>query len=149
MGFLKRLGVGLVKGLLVGLLVGGTLQLGLGWTEAAGLLGYLLAMGTGATAGILAGTPPWKGEAWIEALLKGFFGLGVGALLYWLASSFASFDLPFPLAGARAGASWTALPILYAPLIGALYGAVVELDNTEGKARGDEKGAPEKKPARA
>lgn len=130
MRFLKRLGLGLLKGLAVGGVTGAAIQIGLGWTVTAGLLGYLLAMGVGATAGILAGTPPWKSETWIEAVLKGLFGVGVGALLYWLGSSFASFELPFAVAGAPRGTEWTSLPLLYGPVVGALFGAVVELDNT-------------------
>ena len=142
MGFLKRLGLGFLKGLVVGLAVGAAFQLGLGWAETGGLLGYLLAMGTGATAGILAGAPPWKAEAWIEAVLKGVFGVGVGALLYWLASSFLGFGVPMALAGADEGASWTTLPIVFAPLVAGIYGAIVELDNTPGK--GDAGSEPKK-----
>lgn len=140
--FLKRLGIGLLKGLAVGGLTGAAIQIGLGWTVTIGLLGYLLAMGIGATAGILAGTPPWRSETWIEAVLKGLFGVGVGALLYWVASSFASFEVPFAVAGAPRGTAWTSLPLLYGPVIGALFGAVVELDNT-----GDGDGAATPAPA--
>ena len=130
MGFFARLGVGFLKGLVTGAAVGAVFQLGLGWAETPGLLGYLLAMGAGATAGIIAGTPPWRAEAWLESVLKGLFGVGVGALLYWLASSFAAVEVPFALAGADAGSRWTAIPLLFAPIIAALYSAVVELDNT-------------------
>jgi len=127
---LKRLGIGLIKGLLVGAAVGAGFQIGLGWGDTAGLLGYLLAMGAGATAGILAGTPPWKAEAWIEAVLKGLFGVGVGAGLYWVGSSFLAFEVPFALPGSQAGVAWTHMPLLYASVVGGFYGAFVELDNT-------------------
>ncbi len=148
MKLLKRLGIGLLKGLVVGGAVGAALQLGLGWTQTTGLLGYLLAMATGATAGTLAGTPPWKGEAWIEAVLKGVFGVGVGALLYWLGSSFAPFGLPLAIGGAPDGADWTSLPLLYAPAIGGVYGAIVELDNTGKPPKtAGERPKPKKSPA--
>ena len=130
MGFLKRLGIGLVKGLIVGAAVGAVFQVGLRWGSTSGLLGYLLAMGAGATAGILAGTPPWKAEAWIEAVLKGLFGVGVGAGLYWVSASFLAFDVPFRLPNAEPGTAWTHMPLLYATLVGGFYGAFVELDNT-------------------
>jgi hypothetical protein len=136
-GFLKRLGLGFLKGLVVGLAVGAAFQLGLGWAETGGLLGYLLAMGTGATAGILAGAPPWRAEAWIESVLKGVFGVGVGALLYWVASSFLGFGVPVALAGADAGTPWPTVPLVFAPLVAGVYGAIVELDNTAGKGDGD------------
>lgn len=142
MGILKRLGIGLLKGLLVGAAVGTGFQVGLGWGDTPGLLGYLLAMGTGATAGILAGTPPWKVDAWIEALLKGLFGVGVGAGLYWLSSSFLSFQVPFALPAAEPNVEWTRLPLIYAPIVGAFYGAFVELDNTGSDPKG---AAPKKK----
>jgi hypothetical protein len=58
MGILRRLLVGLFKGLVLGGLVGAGVHLGLGWTRTAGVLAYLLAMGTGATVGLLAGRPP-------------------------------------------------------------------------------------------
>lgn len=145
MGILKRLGIGLLKGLLVGAAVGAGFQVGLGWGETPGLLGYLLAMGAGATAGILAGTPPWKAEAWIEAVLKGLFGVGVGAGIYWLGSSFVAFGVPFALPNADAGTPWTQLPLVYASVIGAFYGAFVELDNTGDG--GTKTGAPKRRGA--
>lgn len=145
MAFLRRLGIGFLKGLVVGALVGVAFQVGLGWVETPGLLGYLLAMGTGATAGILAGTPPWRAEAWIEAVLKAVFGVGVGALLYWLATSFLSFGLPFALLGAGDGTAWPAVPLVFAPLVAGVYGAIVELDNTPGKTDAG-KDEPAKKP---
>lgn len=135
MRFLTRLGVGFLKGLVIGAIVAGLFQIGLGWTHAPGLLGYLLAMGIAATAGVLGGTPPWRAEAWLEAVLKGVFGVGVGALLYGLGSGFARFEVPFALAGSEEGAAWTAIPLLFGPAIAAIYGAIVELDNTSDDAR--------------
>ncbi|MBZ0119037.1 MAG: hypothetical protein IT378_10980 [Sandaracinaceae bacterium] len=139
---LKRLGLGLLKGLLIGGAIGAGLQFGLGWTSAAGVLGFLLAMGAAGTAGVFAGKPPWRAGAWIESLLKGMVGVGVGALLYWLGSSYASFSIPFPQLGS---VPWTSLPVVFAPLLAGIYGSLVELDNTPEKD--DEgKGAAKKGP---
>lgn len=131
----KRLLVGLLKGLVVGAGLGAALQLGLGWGDTSGLLGYLFAMGVGGTAGLVAGRPLWLSEAWIEAILKAVAGIAVGALLHWL-SSYIAFGLFFDLPGAASGTPWTAQPLLYAPLIGGIFGAVIELDNTEKKSSG-------------
>lgn len=138
---LKRLGIGLLKGVVVGGAVGAGLHFGLGWTAASGLLGYLLAMGVGGTAGVLAGRPPWQHEAWVEGVLKAVVGVGVGALLYWLGSSFAPFDVPFVLPGAKETVPWTDSPLVLAPVVAGIYAALVELDNTDGDAgNGGDKG---------
>ena len=130
----RRILIGLVKGLTLGALLGSLFHFGLGWRVTSGLLGYLVAMGVGATAGILAGRPPWLHEAWLESLHKGVFGLAVGASLYWVAGRFLAFDVGFALFGAPESTSWTALPLLYAPPIAVLFALIVELDNTAGGA---------------
>ena len=126
----KRLGIGILKGLLVGGAIAAGLHFGLGWTTGGTLLGYLLAMATGATAGLLAGKPPWKQEAWIEGILKAVGGIVVGALLFGLGSNFADFALPFALPNTAADLSWTALPLIYMPVVAMIYGGLIELDNT-------------------
>jgi hypothetical protein len=100
-----------------------------------GLLGYLIAMGVGATAGILAGRPPWLHEAWLESLLKGVFGLAVGAALYWVATRFLTFNLAFGFFGAPESSAWTTLPLLYAPPIAMLFALIVELDNSSAASK--------------
>ncbi len=141
---LSRLGIGLLKGLVVGGGLGAGFQLGLRWGETTGLLGFLLAMGIGATAGILCGKAPWRAEAWIEAVLKGVVGVGIAALVYWIGSSYLPWSVPFTLPHAAAGTDWTSMPLLYAPVIGALFGMVVELDN-DGGADGPTRGKKSKK----
>ncbi|MEC7522852.1 MAG: hypothetical protein VYE22_23455 [Myxococcota bacterium] len=131
----KRLGLGLLKGLIIGGLIGAGLQYGLGWTTALGLLGFLVAMGAAGTAGVFAGKPPWAEGAWIEASLKGMVGVCLGALAYW-GLTYIPFEVPYPgLAGTHAVG---ALPALFAPAIAGVYGALVELDNSgdEGKSSG-------------
>lgn len=145
----KRLLFGLLKGLIIGAGLGAALHFGLGWTTTPGLLGYLLAMGGGATAGILAGKPPWRHQAWIEALLKAVAGLATGALVYWLASDYGAIGLPFEVAGVAAGTPWPELPLLYIPLVAALFGSLVELDNTgDDKAKKSSGGGSKAKKAR-
>lgn len=135
---LKRLGLGLLKGLLIGGAIGAGLQYGLGWTSAAGLLGFLVAMGAAGTAGVFAGKAPWLEGAWIEASLKGMVGVGLGALAYW-GLTYVPFEVPYPgLAGTHAIG---ALPAVFAPAIAGIYGALVELDNT-GDDQDASKGGP-------
>lgn len=127
---LKRLVIGLIKGLVVGGAIGAGFTYGLHWSApSGGLLGFLLAMGAAGTTGVFAGKPPWQQGAWVEALLKGLVGVGVGALAYWLGSTYAAGpDLPLP--GVAEAAPWTSLPVLFLPAIAGVYGSLVELDNT-------------------
>lgn len=135
---LTRLGLGLLKGLVIGGAIGAGLQYGLGWTDAAGLLGFLVAMGAAGTAGVFAGKAPWLEGAWIEASLKGMVGVGLGALAYW-GLTYLRFEIPFP--GLPGGHYPYALPVVFAPAIAGVYGALVELDNT-GDGEGAAKGGP-------
>jgi hypothetical protein len=132
--------IGLLKGLVAGIGIGAAFHFGLGWKQTSGLLGFLIAMGAGGTTGLLTGRPPWQHQAWVEGVLKAVFGVGVGALLYWLAVRFAPLQVPLSALGLPEGKPWTSSPLLFAPPITALYGALVELDNTDGrekKAEGD------------
>ena len=129
---LKRLGFGLIKGLIVGGAIGAAFHFGLGVTTATGLIAYLIAMGTGATTGVLTGKPPWRHSAWIESLLKAGAGLGVGALAYWAATKWASFGLPLELPGVDAATPWTEVVLAFTAAIGTTFGALVELDNNDG-----------------
>lgn len=132
----KRLGVGLLKGLVIGGAIGAGVHFGLGLPAVGLLLGYLVAMAAVATAAVLAGKAPWREGAWIEALLKGLAGVGVGALFYFLAMRFGSFSLPFALPGTVTGAAWPTLPLVFAPVFSGLVGSLVELDNTGSGAKG-------------
>lgn len=134
---LKRLGLGLLKGLLIGGAIGAGLQYGLKLEPAtvAGLLGFLIAMGVAGTTGVFAGKPPWHEGAWIESTLKGLVGVGLGALVYWVGSKWGLLELPLP--GAPA-AQWTELPVVFGPAIAGLYGGLVELDNTSEPKNGGE-----------
>ncbi len=135
----KRLGIGLLKGLVLGAAIAAGVSFGAHWaTPSGGLLAYLLALGVGGTAGIFGGRAPWKEGAWIEAAIKGLVGVGVAALLYWLASTYAAASIPWPSIpgpGASERIPWTSIPLLYLSAIGALFGALVELDHDDGDAK--------------
>ncbi|MCS6798373.1 MAG: hypothetical protein NZ898_07570 [Myxococcota bacterium] len=130
---LRRLLLGLVKGLLIGATLGAALQLGLRW-PLSGLLGWLAAMGTGATAGILAGRPPWQQDAWFESVLKALGGIGFGALAYW-GAGYVSGSFPFSLPEVDPHTPWREIPLVSLPAIAALFGAIVELDHNESASR--------------
>lgn len=131
---LKRLLLGCLKGALLGGAIGSAFHWGLGWTRGEGLLLYLVAMGAGATAGVLVGKPPWQQDAWIESVLKAVAGLAFGALLYWVTSTWAAFGVPFAFDGVAQGTPWTTLPLVVSALVALLFGALVELDHTGGGA---------------
>ena len=124
----KRLIVGLIKGLLVGAAVGAGVQAGLGWTTP-GLLGYLLAAATGASAGLVCGKAPWRQSAWLEGVLKAIAGVLFGAGAFW-GLGHLSGSLGFELFGAGADVPWNEQPLLLSPLIAGVFGALIELDNT-------------------
>jgi hypothetical protein len=140
---LRRLLVGLLKGVLVGGAVGALLHFAFGVTAlSAAWMGYLLYGGVALLAGVVAGQPPWREGAWVASILKGAFGFGVGALLYFLGAKFLSgIDLT-PLAGALpdlAGKTLSQVPLLFAPAVATVYATLVELDD------GGEQPATEKK----
>jgi hypothetical protein len=122
-----RLLLGLIKGALIG---GGlgflAFQLGLG-----GGWGYVIYGLVGFAVGLVVGRPIWshlldKSSTVWTSVLKGLFGFGVGAGLYALAAK-ALGDPILALAGeSRPLTAWT---YLFGGLVGALYGAWVELDD--------------------
>ena len=124
----KRLILGILKGLVLGGAVGALLHFALGLPTLTGVFAYLLYAGVGMLAGVFGGRAPWKPGAWIAAILKGVFGLAVGAGLYALGSRF----LPTTNVLLPAGTQPTALaniPLLFAPIVALLYGTFVELDD--------------------
>ena len=151
---LSSIGLGLLKGLLVGALCGVGLTYGLRWSmPEASLLGTLASVTVGGTTGVLAGRAPWLEGAWLEALLKCVVGAVLGAGLYWLACQYASAALPALITDAlrlpssvRAegeSLSWLA----YAPALlsaeGVLLGLVIELDHAFGAgSKGSNSGNP-------
>lgn len=136
----SRFLLGLLKGLFVGATVALVSSYGARLPMPSGtLFAYVLAMGVGGTTGVFAGRAPWREKAWLEALLKGLVGVGVGALLYWLAFRYVNLGVPLGLvrglampafeAGLPERVSLIEIPLLLLPLVGAAYGALVELDH--------------------
>ena len=76
---LKRLLFGVVKGILVGGILGLLFVKALGLTAFGAVLAYLAAVVTGVLTGLVAGKPIWAEGARIEAGLKAFVGALVGA----------------------------------------------------------------------
>ncbi len=122
-----RLLLGLLKGAVVGAALGfGAEQLGLG-----GGWGYLVYGLVGFVVGLVVGRPVWshlldkQSTVW-TAVLKGLFGFGVGAGLYALAHKVLG-DPMLAVAGqARPLTGWT---YVFGGIVGAIYGAWVELDD--------------------
>lgn len=122
-----RLLLGLLKGGVVGAALGaGALKLGI----AGGVLGTITYAVIGGLVGILCGKPPWRQDTVWTTTLKGIFGAVVGGALYWgLGKILPGAHLAFT---AKLGAPDRALidvPLLIGPLIGALWGSFVELDD--------------------
>lgn len=159
---LRRLLIGMLKGLLIGGAVGAALHFGLGQTSIASALNYPLYGLVGALAGIFAGRPPWHEGARVATILKGVFGLLLGFGLYALAAAFLKGAFPIALPNVPATANFAQIPLVFAPSVAALYAALVEIDdggeNPEPAARSgtrinlddikvDEEEAPAAKPA--
>lgn len=126
---LGRLLVGIIKGLLLGGLLGfGLVQLG--FVAPAAWLAYPAAILAGILVGLVAGKPIWAKDAKIEAGTKAFFGALLGAGLMFAARQWLTMTLPFALGFlAPAGAALGGLSIVALPLIAALLGGFYEADN--------------------
>lgn len=93
---LGRLLIGIVKGLLLGGLIGfGLAKLGLAAPGA--IIAYLAAAATGVLVGLIAGKPIWAKDAKIEAGMKAFVGALLGAGLMYAARRWLTMPLPFVL----------------------------------------------------
>ena len=126
-----RVVLGLLKGGLVGAGIG-ALAFKLGVT--GGVAAFLVYGVVGGLVGIIAGRPPWKQETLWTSWLKGIFGFGVGLALYWgahklLGGVSASFAAGL---GAPANRALVDVPFLLGPAIGALWGILVEIDDSIG-----------------
>jgi hypothetical protein len=85
----------------------------------------------GALVGVLGGRPPWRQETVWTPLLKGIFGVVVGIGLYWLARKiFGSTHLELAV---KLGAPDKPIPdvsVVLGPMVGAIWGILVELDDS-------------------
>jgi hypothetical protein len=135
-----RLLLGLIKGALAGVLVGfGVTKLGIG----TGALSWLAYAATGGLVGVVCGKPPWRHETFWTPLLKALVGALVGLGLAFLGRKFLG-GVPVPGAlvsplGLPDGQTLAQVPAALATLIGAVYGALIELD--DGGSSGGSKSA--------
>lgn len=136
---LGRLFIGIVKGLIVGSLLGfGLVKLGLGMPGA--VIAYLAAALTGVVIGLVAGKPIWAKDAKIEAGTKAFVGALLGVGLMAAARNWLMLPLPFslgPLAPQDATFGGFAMTALAG--IAALLGGFYEADND---STGEEESTP-------
>jgi hypothetical protein len=123
-----RVVLGLLKGAVIGGALGfGALKLGVGG-GAAGFLTYAL---IGGLVGMICGKPPWRQDTFWTSAIKGLVGVGVGIGLFWLGRKLLGgmhVSLPASL-GAPPDSSIAELPILLGPLVGAIWGGIVEIDD--------------------
>jgi hypothetical protein len=131
-----RLIVGILKGLVVGGLVGfGLLKLGVGlFVGGWAILAYIAAALTGVVVGLIAGKPIWAKDAKIEAGMKAFVGALLGAGLM-----FGLKKLQLPLADSALSAfgvmtkdpqTLATFPITALAMVAAVLGGFYEADNT-------------------
>ncbi|NUP11284.1 MAG: hypothetical protein HOW73_35000 [Polyangiaceae bacterium] len=136
---LVRLLLGLVKGLVIGGLIGFALAK-LGFAAPGALVAYLSAALVGALVGLVAGKPIWAADGKIEAGLKAGFGAVLALGLMWLTRRFLTFGLPFDL-GALAEANRSlhetadrgtigGLAVTSLALVAAVLGGFYDADNT-------------------
>jgi hypothetical protein len=132
-----RLILGLLKGAVIGAALGfGAEQIGLegGW-------GYVVYGLVGFGVGLLVGRPFWshlldKNSTVWTSVLKGLFGFGVGVGLYAIAHK-AVGDPMVNLAGvSKHFTDWTTL---FGGVVGAIYGAWVEIDDAPPKPDPEDK----------
>ena len=134
-----------VLGLLKGAVVGGAI----GWAALKlGVAGGFAAFATyaviGAVVGIVCGRPIWRQDTIWTPILKGIFGLAIGAGLYWLGRKVLGgvhIALPSSL-GVAPERSLAEVPLLLGPIIGAAWGLLVEIDDSGGKAKDKAAGVP-------
>jgi hypothetical protein len=120
----------------LGLLKGGVVGGALGWAALKlGVAGGAAAFATyaliGGLVGMVCGKPPWRQDTFWTSAIKGLVGIGVGIGLYLLGRKLlggAHVSLPAAL-GAPPDSSIAELPILLGPLVGAIWGGIVEVDD--------------------
>lgn len=157
---LGRLLIGIVKGLVVGGLLGFGLAK-LGFAAPFAVVAYLAGALGGVLVGLIAGKPIWARDAKIEAGMKAFVGALLGAGLMYAARRWLTIELPISLgalsgantslgeaatsAGTLGGTAITSLAAV-AALIGGFYEADNDAPPEEGdKAEGASEGASKKR----
>lgn len=154
---LGRLLIGIVKGLLVGGLVGFALAK-LGFAAPGAIIAYLAAAMTGVLVGLIAGKPIWAKDAKIEAGMKAFVGALLGVGLMYAARRWLTMPLPIalgPLAAANTSLGEAAtstgsvggLAITSLAATAALLGGFYEADNDPAEGEQSTPGGAKRAPA--
>ncbi len=145
---LGRLLVGIVKGLIVGGLIGFALiKIGAGTTLGA-VVAYIAAAVTGVLIGLIAGKPIWAKDAKIEAGMKAFVGALLGAGLMYAARRWLTVPIPLELRGLTEANNVLGYhPMTSLALIAAVLGGFYDADNTPEPGESSE--AATSKPAQA
>jgi ABC-type Mn2+/Zn2+ transport system permease subunit len=125
----KRLVLGLLKGLVIGGALGALFFYAFGVQSISGALAFVLAGLAALLAGVFAGQPPWKKGAWIGSILKGLFGFGLGAGLYWVVQRFAPGANLQELLRASEATTIATAPVAFMPIVAAVYAMLVEIDD--------------------
>lgn len=125
---LRRLLLGVFKGILIGGLVGSLCVFGLGLPLLTGVLSYLAAIFTCVFVALFAGKPVWARGAWIEVLLKSVAAavLGFGVLYAvrnWLDTTLS--------AGPLGQGALSELPLVMLPLVATVLAVFFEIDNAD------------------
>ncbi|MEJ7735299.1 MAG: hypothetical protein WKG00_39705 [Polyangiaceae bacterium] len=134
---LARLLIGLLKGLVVGGLIGfGLAQLGFAMPGA--IIAYLMAPLVGVLVGLVAGKPIWAKDARIEAGMKAAVGAILAPLLLFAARRWLQVPLPEPLGeafGATGAVAGTlgGMAVTSLAMVAAVVGGFFEADNTPGE----------------
>jgi hypothetical protein len=137
---LGRLLIGIVKGLIVGGLVGFALAK-LGFAAPGAVVAYLAAAVTGVLIGLVAGKPIWAKDARIEAGMKAFVGALLGAGMMYAARRWLTMPVPLPIGelgganpslgeAAESAGTLGGLAITSLAAIAAILGGFYEADNT-------------------
>ena len=150
---LGRLIGGIIKGLIVGGLIGfGLFKLGLGLFVGNYVwLAYVAAAITGVVIGLVAGKPIWAKDARIEAGVKAAVGALLGAGLMFGVQKLLQMPLPAQIAGPLAmkeAPTLAQLSITSLAVVAALLGGFYDADNTpepEGQAKKDADGSAQAK----
>jgi hypothetical protein len=125
----RRLLLGLVKGLLIGGIFAVALIQVLGVPVFGAFLAYTAAVLVGAITGLFAGKPFWAKDARIEVILKAVVGAAIAAASMFALRKWVTAEIDLSAVGAGAGAVG-GLPALSLPLISTFLAVVFELDNT-------------------
>ena len=129
-----RVILGLLKGAIIGAAVGyGATRLGV----TTGALAFATYAAVGFLVGLICGKAVWRHETLWTPALKGLFGAGICALLYFGASKLlGGLTMDFTAQLGAPDRPLAQIPLLLAPALGILYGIFVEVDD------GERKGAP-------